>query len=131
MYTINTADAPTPRGHYAQGIAHAGLVFVAGQLPLDPASGEVVGTTAREQTVRTLENVEAVLAAAGSALDHVLSLTIYVTDESYWSEVNAAVAEVFGSHKPARAIIPILPLRGGAMVEIQAIGTVPDAISGR
>ena len=131
MDTIQTPNAPTPRGHYSQGTVHAGLVFVAGQLPLDPTTGNVVGTTAREQAVRTLANVEAVLLAAGSALDHVLSLTIYVTDEGHWADVNAAVAEVFGEHKPARAIIPILPLRGGAMVEIQAIGALPDAITGR
>lgn len=131
MHIITTPDAPTPRGHYSQGILHAGLAYVAGQLPIDPATGEIVGATAREQAVRTLRNVEAVLAAAGCPLDHVLSLTIYVTDEQHWGDVNAAVAEVFGAHKPARAIIPILPLRGGAMVEIQAIGALPDALTGR
>lgn len=127
MDIVSTPNAPTPRGHYSQGIVHAGLVYVAGQLPLDPASGEVIGRTAREQAVRTLRNVEAVLAAAGSALDRVLSLTIYVTAEEHWGEVNAAVAEVFGAHRPARAIIPILPLRGGAMVEIQAIAATGAA----
>ena len=124
MQIVETRTAPIPRGHYSQGIVHAGLVYVAGQLPIDPASGEIVTGPAREQAVRTLRNVEAVLTAAGSALDHVLSLTIYVTDERHWTDVNAAVAEVFGSHKPARAIIPILPLRGGATVEIQAIAAV-------
>ena len=124
MRTIETKTAPTPRGHYSQAIVHAGLVYVAGQLPLDPETGAVVGDSAREQAVRTLRNVEAVLVAAGSTLRHVLSLTIYVTAEEHWSEVNAAVAEVFGAHKPARAVIPILPLRGGAMVEIQAVAAV-------
>lgn len=98
---------------------------MAGQLPLDPATGEVVGTTATEQAIRTLRNVEAVLVAAGSSLDQVLSLTIYVTGEEHWSGVNAAVAEVFGAHRPARAIIPISPLRGDAMLEVQATAAVP------
>lgn len=124
MRIIQTKTAPTPRGHYSQAIVHAGLVYVAGQLPLDPETGAVTGATAREQAVRTLHNVDAVLVAAGSTLRHVLSLTIYVTAEEHWGEVNAAVAEVFGEHKPSRAVIPILPLRGGALVEIQAIAAV-------
>lgn len=99
-------------------------MYVAGQLPLDPGTGDVVGETPKEQAVRTLRNTEAVLVAAGSGLDHVLSLTIYITDERHWGEVNDAVAEVFGSHRPARAIIPILPLRGGAVLEVQAVGAV-------
>jgi 2-iminobutanoate/2-iminopropanoate deaminase len=124
MQIIRTTDAPTPRGHYSQGIVHDGLVHVAGQLPVDPATGEIVGATAREQAVRTLRNVEAVLRAAGTSLDRVLSLTIYITDERHWAPVNEAVAELFGTHRPARAIIPILPLRGGAMLEIQAVAAV-------
>lgn len=97
---------------------------MAGQLPLDPATGEVTGATAAEQAIRTLRNVEAVLVAAGSALDQVLSLTIYVTSEEHWAGVNAGVAEVFGAHRPARAIIPISPLRGTAMLEVQATAAV-------
>ncbi|MBA3891899.1 MAG: hypothetical protein H0X64_15360 [Gemmatimonadaceae bacterium] len=121
---IQTPGAPTPRGHYSQGIVHGGLVYVAGQLPLDPVSGEVVGDSPREQAVRTLRNTEAVLVAGGSGLDRVLSLTIYITDERHWGDVNDAVAEVFGAYRPARAIIPILPLRGGAVLEVQAVGAV-------
>ena len=121
---IQTPEAPTPRGHYSQGVVHGGFVYVAGQLPIDPQSGEVVAGTPRDQAVRTLRNVEAVLTAAGSALDQVLSLTIYITDERHWGEVNEAVAEVFGAYRPSRAIIPILPLRGGAVLEVQAVGAV-------
>lgn len=124
LRTIQTPGAPTPRGHYSQGVVHGGVVYVAGQLPLDPASGAVVGDTAREQAVYTLRNTEAVLLAAGSALDKVLSLTIYITDEAHWPAVNEAVAEVFGAHRPARAIIPIMPLRGGALLELQAVAAV-------
>jgi len=118
---VETRNAPIPRGHYSQALVHGGLVYVAGQLPLDPATSEVVGTSAHEQAVTTLRNVQAVLEAANSGLDRVLSLTIYVTDERHWGDVNAAVAEVFGAHRPSRAVIPICPLRGGALLEIQAI----------
>lgn len=124
---IETAAAPTPRGHYSQAIVHAGLAYVAGQLPIDPGTGSIVGTTAMDQAIRTLRNVEAVLIAAGSALSQVLTLTIYVTDEQHWPQVNAAVAEVFGAHRPARAIIPIAPLRAGAMLEVQAVAAVTSA----
>lgn len=126
MQIIQTPDAPIPRGHYSQAIVHAGTVYVAGQLPIDPATGDIVGGTAHAQAVRTLRNVEAVLRAAGTSLDRLLALTIYVTDERHWPEVNAAVAEVLGAHKPSRAIIPIGPLRGGAMLEIQAVAAAAE-----
>ena len=121
MQIIETPNAPIPRGHYSQAVVHAGIAYVAGQLPIDPATGEIVAGPARDQAVRTMRNVEAVLKAAGSSLDRILALTIYVTDERHWPDVNAAVAEVLGAHKPSRAIIPISPLRGGATIEIQAI----------
>lgn len=120
MRFIQTADAPAPAGHYSQGVVHGGVVHVAGQLPLDPRDGSTVeGIDA--QTERTLRNVEAVLAAAGSGLDRVLSMTVYVTDVGMWPEVNAAFARVMGNHRPARAVVPVPALRKGCMIEIQAV----------
>jgi 2-iminobutanoate/2-iminopropanoate deaminase len=124
MQTITTIDAPKPAGHYAQGIVHDGVVYVAGQLPLDPATGEVVGSTADAQTERTLQNVEAILRAGGSGLDHLLSVTIYVTGRSHWSAVNAVYARMLGDHRPARAIIPVPELKPGCLVEIQAVAAI-------
>ena len=126
MHPISTPDAPTPAGHYSQGIVHNGLVYVAGQLPLDPSTGELVGANDIEaQTERTLRNVEAVLQAGGSRLDQLLSVTIYVTGRDLWGGVNRAYARVLGDHRPARAIIPVGELKAGCLIEIQAIGSVP------
>ncbi len=118
---VSTPDAPAPAGHYSQGLAHGGLVYVSGQLPLDPATGNVVEGGIGAQTERTLQNVEAVLTAAGSGLDRVLSMTIYVTERAAWAEVNAACAAAFGAHRPARAVIPVAELKPGCFVEIQAV----------
>lgn len=121
MTTVQTADAPTPAGHYSQGIVHQGVVYVAGQLGLDPADrGKPVGSI-EEQTERALRNVEAILKAAGSGLDRVLQMTVYVTDIELWGRVNAAYAAVMGEHRPARAIVPTRDLHHGCQVEIQAI----------
>ncbi len=121
---VQTPGAPAPKGHYAQGVVHAGLVYVAGQLPLDPATGEPIGGDAAAQTERTLRNVEAVLEAAGSSLSKLLSVTVYVTDVALWGEVNRAYAAVLGNHRPARAIVPVKELRAGCVIEIQAIAAL-------
>lgn len=124
MQTIRTDAAPIPGGHYSQAIVHNGFVFVAGQLPITPGrSGHEVGSIG-EQTERTLRNVEAILNAAGSALDKVVQMTIYVSDMELWSEVNAAYAKVMGDSRPARAIVPVKDLHFGYQIEIQAIAAV-------
>ena len=123
---VETPDAPKPAGHYSQGIAHAGLVFVAGQLPIDPHDPAPRTQTIEEQTERTLRNVEAVLLAAGSGLDLLLQVTVYITDVELWPRVNTVYARVLGDHKPARAVVPVKPLRHGADIEIQAIATIRD-----
>ncbi|MCZ7648878.1 MAG: Rid family detoxifying hydrolase [Planctomycetota bacterium] len=123
MDYIATPGAPKPAGHYSQGVRHAGLVHVAGQLPLDPATGELVGAgDIVAQTERTLRNVEAILQAAGSALERTLSVTVYVTDRALWPKVNETYARIFGAHKPARAVIPVKELKPGCLIEIQAVG---------
>ncbi len=122
MRSIATSAAPTPAGHYSQGVVHRGLVYVSGQLPLDPATGEVVGAGDIEaQTERVLRNVEAVLRAADSGLDRLLSVTVFVTGRDLWAGVNAAYARMLGSHRPARAIVPVGELKPGCMIEVQAI----------
>jgi 2-iminobutanoate/2-iminopropanoate deaminase len=126
MQSIRTGDAPAPAGHYSQAVVHGGLVYVAGQLPLDPATGEVAGSGMAEQAERTLRNVEAVLEAAGSGLGQLLSVTIYVTDRALWSECNAAFARALGDHRPARAVVPVPELRHGCLIEIQAIAAVAE-----
>ena len=124
MRAIQTTTAPTPAGHYSQAIVHEGLVFVAGQLPIDSMRPDAPVGSIEEQTERTLRNVEAILLAAGSRLDHVLQMTIYVSDMSLWAGVNATYARVMGAHRPARAIVPVKELHHGYQIEIQAIATV-------
>lgn len=121
MHAVTTERAPRPAGHYSQAIVHAGMVYVAGQLPIVPGqSTHRVGSIA-EQTEQVLRNVEAVLQAAGSGLDRVVQMTIYVSDISQWGEVNATYARVMGEHRPARAVVPVKDLHHGYQIEVQAI----------
>lgn len=121
MQSIETRDAPTAAGHYSQAIVHNGMVFVAGQLPIDPTNRDKPVGSIEEQTEQTLRNVEAILRAAGSGLDLVLQMTIYVSDISLWGGVNAAYSRVMGTSKPARAVVPVKDLHYGYQIEIQAI----------
>jgi len=121
MEAIETRDAPTAAGHYSQAIVHNGLVFVAGQLPIDPKDRNRPVGSIEEQTERTLRNVESILVAAGSGLDRVLQMTIYISDIELWGGVNIAYARVMGAHKPARAVVPVKDLHHGYQIEIQAI----------
>ena len=124
MQAIATPNAPTAAGHYSQAIVHNGLVYVAGQLPIDPADRNRPLGNIEEQTERTLRNVEAILVAAGSGLDRVLQMTVYVSDIELWGGVNATYARVMGAHKPARAVVPVKDLHHGYQIEIQAIAAV-------
>lgn len=118
---ISTDAAPRPAGHYSQGVVHRGVVHVAGQLPIDPQSGAVVGTDIGAQAERTLRNVEAVLAAAGSDLQRLVSVTVYITDRGLWAGFDETFARVLGAHRPARAVVPVPTLRHGCLLEIQAV----------
>jgi 2-iminobutanoate/2-iminopropanoate deaminase len=127
MKSIQTPNAPTPAGHYSQAIVHNGLVYVAGQLGIDPKRPGHTPDDIELQTEQTLRNVASILVAAGSDLHYVLSLTIYVSDLSDWARVNNVVAQAFGDHKPARAVIPVKDLHYGYGIEIQCIAAVANA----
>lgn len=126
MKTIETPHAPHPAGHYSQAVVHGGLVFVAGQLPIDPASPGRPAGDVEEQTERALRNVEAILEAAGSGLERMVSVTVYVSDISLWPRVNAAYARLLGPHRPARAVVPVKELHHGYLVEVQAVAALRD-----
>ena len=121
---VQTADAPTPAGHYSQATVHNGVVYVSGQLAIDPATGERQLGSIEEQTERTLRNVEAILLAAGSDFAHTLKMTVYVADIALWAAVNETYARILGPHKPARAIVPTKDLHHGFLIEIDAIAAV-------
>lgn len=118
---IQPADLPAPKGHYVPGLRQGDLVFVSGQLPLDPGTGAVVSPDISVQTHRALDQVASILSAGGSDLSRVLQLTVYLTDLAHWGAVNAVCAERFGDHRPTRAIVPCGPLHFGALLEITAI----------
>lgn len=124
MNCISTPNAPTPAGHYSQAVVHGGLVFVAGQLPIDPSDPSRPPGTIEEQTERALANVAAILVAAGSGLHNVLQMTVYVSDVALWGKVNAVYSRILGEHRPARAIVPAGELRHGMLIEIQAVAAV-------
>ena len=126
MKIVETPRAPLPAGHYSQAVVYGGLVFVAGQLPHDVSNPGKPAGDAEEQTERALRNVEAILEAAGSGLDRLLSVTVYVTDVSLWPHVNAAYARVLGAHRPARAVVPVRELHHGYLVEVQAVAALRE-----
>ena len=126
MKTIQPGEQPRPKGHYSPGILHNGLIYVSGQLPMTLDTRQPVTGTIEEQTELALRNVEAVLHAAGSDLDHVLQMTIYVSDMELWDAVNSVYARVMGEHRPARAMIPVKELHFGTKIEIQAIAAIGD-----
>ena len=105
---------------------HDGLVYAAGQLPIDPEDRDAPPGDAAVQTRRALENVRLILEAAGSGLDRVLQMTIYVSDITHWNEVNRVYSEMMGDHRPARAVVPVRDLHFGYLVEIQAIAALRE-----
>ncbi|MGH9959456.1 MAG: RidA family protein [Pyrinomonadaceae bacterium] len=118
---INTPNAPQPAGHYSQAVAYNNLVFVAGQLAIDPRTGEKKPGSIEEQTEQALRNVEAILKAANSDLSRVLKMTVYISDIELWGAVNSVYARVMGDHRPARAVIPTRELHHGFLIEIEAV----------
>lgn len=119
--TVHTEDAPTPAGHYSQAVVYHGLVYVAGQLAVDPRTGEKKLGSIEEQTEQALRNVGEILKAANSDLSRVLKMTVYISDISLWGAVNEVYARVLGEHRPARAVIPTRELHHGFLIEVDAI----------
>lgn len=124
---IATTDAPGAVGPYSQGILANGLVFVSGQVPLDPATGQLVaGADIESHTRQVLENVRAVLLAAGSDLKHLVKTTIFLTDLADFPAVNKVYGQYVGAGAmPARSTIQVAGLPLGARIEIEAIALVP------
>jgi 2-iminobutanoate/2-iminopropanoate deaminase len=126
MRLVETPAAPSPGGHYSQAVVHCGIVYVAGQLPIDPTDPQATPGDPTSQAHQALKNVAAILDGSGSGLDRVLQMTIYISDISQWAAVNAVYAEVMGTHRPARAVVPVRDLHHGYMIEIQAIAAVNE-----
>lgn len=124
MKSVSTPDAPAPAGHYSQAVIHGDVVYVSGQLPIDPDTRAMVGGPIESQVERTLRNVAAILEAAGSGVDRVIKANVYIPDVELWGRVNDAFAAFFGEHRPARVVVPTRELKKGAEVEIDVIAAV-------
>jgi len=124
MIEISTQNAPKPAGHYSQAIVHNDIVYVSGQLPIDPLTGEKRIGTIEEQAEQALKNVAEILKASGSDLNQVVKTTIYVSDIELWDRVNKVYARFFSEHRPARSVVPTRKLHYGFQIEIEAIASV-------
>jgi 2-iminobutanoate/2-iminopropanoate deaminase len=127
MRSVATEGAPRAIGPYSQAVVCAGVVYTAGQIALDPATGDMVAGGVPEQTTRALENIRAILEAVGSDMAHVVKTTVFLADMADFTEMNAAYAAAFGHHRPARSTVAVKGLPRGARVEIEAVAEVRDA----
>ncbi|HEV7161951.1 MAG TPA: RidA family protein [Solirubrobacteraceae bacterium] len=118
---VDAPDAPAAIGPYSHAVRVGGLLFCSGQIPIDPASGELEGETAAEQARRCLQNLQAVCAAAGASLDQAVRLTIYMTDLEEFAAVNEVYGSFFSTQPPARVTVGVAQLPKGAQVEIDAV----------
>lgn len=120
---IETPDAPLPAGHYSQAVVANGFVFVAGILPIVPGGERRIPDGIEAQMRQALANLRAILIAAGSDLDRLVSVQIFIPDIELWPAINALYAEALGAHRPARTVIPCGPLHYGALLEVNAVAT--------
>lgn len=118
---IHTPEAPPAIGPYSQAIATDSLLFLSGQIPLDPSTGNLVDGDIQAQTRRVLLNVQAVLVAAGSSLERVVKTTVFLADINDFAAVNSVYAEFFVQSPPARSAVQVAALPRGAQVEIEVI----------
>ena len=118
---IDSAGAPAAIGPYSQAIRAGGLVYVSGQIPIDPGTGQVVAGGIGAQTARALDSLRAILEASGSGLERVVKTTVYLTDLGAFSEVNEIYARYFPDAPPARATVQVAALPRGVGIEIEAV----------
>jgi len=118
---IETETAPKAIGPYSQAVEAGLFLFLSGQIPLDPRTGDMVVGGIKEQTARVLENIRSVLSAAGLGMEDLVKTTVFMTDLSQFGEMNSVYAEAFGEVPPARAAVQVVALPKGALVEIEGI----------
>ena len=124
MIEISTQNAPKPSGHYSQAIVHNNIVYVSGQLPIDPKTGEKRIGSIEKQAEQALKNLSEILKAAGCNINQVIKTTVYISDIGLWDRVNAVYSRFFGEHRPARTVVPTRNLHFGFQIEIEAIAVV-------
>lgn len=124
LRTVQTPAAPAAIGPYSQAVVVGGMVYTAGQIPLDPSTMQVVGSTIEEQTARVLENLSAVLEAAGASLATVVRTTVFLQDMGEFAAMNDVYARWFGAHKPARSTVQAARLPRDVKVEIDVVAAL-------
>ena len=124
MREIFSPNAPKPAGHYSQAVIHDNIIYVSGQLPIDPATGQKRLGSIEEQTEQVLKNLAEIIKAAGSDINKVIKTTVYISDIQLWDRVNNVYSKFFGQHRPARAVVPTKDLHHGFNIEIEAIASL-------
>jgi 2-iminobutanoate/2-iminopropanoate deaminase len=123
---VNAPNAPEAIGPYVHAVKAGGLLFCSGQIPLDPRTGDTIGSTPADQAGRCLENLAAVCQAAGASLGDAVKVTIYMTDMSAFASVNEVYSSFFESSPPARVAIGVAALPRGVQVEMDAVVALED-----
>jgi len=123
---VHTDDAPGAIGPYSQAVVSGGFIFTAGQIALDPSSGQVVPGGVAEQTDRALRNITAILKAAGADLSRVVKTTVFLLDMADFTAMNEVYARHFGEHRPARSTVAVSGLPRGVRVEIEAVARLGE-----
>ena len=124
LINVDSEAKNRSKAHYSSAVVHEGIVYVSGQLPMDPDKGRPVEGPIEVQTKAALQNLLDVLHAAGSSKEKVLRTTAFIPDVSLWGKVNEVYAEFFGDHKPARTVVPCTELHYGCLIEIDAVAYV-------
>jgi 2-iminobutanoate/2-iminopropanoate deaminase len=124
MQFINTQSSGRAGAHYSAAVIHGGLVYISGQLSIDPTTGALPKGGVEAHAQQALKNLDEALKAAGCTRQNVLQCRVYTPDVAYWSAINTEYARYFGEHKPARCVVPTGPLHYGCLVEIEAIAAL-------
>ena len=122
---VSTDTAPKAIGPYSQAIVHNGMAYLSGQIPLDPATGQLVAGGIEEQTVQVFENIRAILAACGTSLDNVVKATVFVKDMGEFAKLNEVYGRYFAENPPARSTVEAARLPRDVRVEIEVLAIVP------
>ena len=123
MQSIYPEQMQRPKGHYSPGVVHNGFVFVSGQLSLD-ANGVAQLGSIEEQTILCMKNIETILKAAGSDMQHILKVNVFIADINNWAKFNETYSKIMGEHRPARVVVPCGTLNRGCAIEIDCIAAV-------
>ena len=123
MEIIETLNMPKSNGHYSQCIQHNGILYLSGQLPIDPAT-KAIPESIEKQTDMALEKVKLILNEAGSSIEKVLQMRIYISDIALWDKVNERYSAFFKDHKPVRSVIPTRDLHFGCLIEVEATAVI-------